>query len=75
MHRGLGPSFPSMTVLELKRRVSRLNSRELRELHAHIVKVRHNAPEWKKATARKIRAVQAGRFGRLKSSKHESRVG
>jgi len=52
----------NMTVLELKRRVSRLNSRQLKELHAHIVKVRHGTPEWKKATARKLRAVEAGKF-------------
>ena len=52
----------NMTVLELKRQVARLNSRELKELHAHIVKLRHTTSEWRKTTARKLRAIQAGRL-------------
>ncbi len=61
-----------MTVLELKRQVSRLNNRQLRELQAHIVKVRHGTPEWKKATARKLRAVEAGTF--VTAEELESRI-
>jgi len=51
-----------MTVLELKNHISSLKPREINELHAHLARLRHTTPEWKKATARKIRAVQAGRF-------------
>lgn len=51
-----------MTVLELKRKVSRLSGRELKELHAHVVRMRHRTPEWKKGMAKKMRAVAAGRF-------------
>jgi len=51
-----------MTILELKNRISSLKPREINELHAYLARLRHATPEWKKATARKIRAVQAGRF-------------
>ena len=51
-----------MTVLELKNRISSLKPREINELHAYLARLHHTTPEWKKATARKIRAVQAGRF-------------
>jgi hypothetical protein len=51
-----------MTVLELKRTISRLNSRELNELHAHIARLRHSTPEWRKQMAKKLRAVEAGKF-------------
>jgi hypothetical protein len=51
-----------MTVLEIKGQISRLKSRDLKELHIHLVRLRQNTLEWKKAAARKIRAVQAGRF-------------
>jgi hypothetical protein len=51
-----------MTILELKNRISSLKPREINELHAYLARLRHTTPEWKKATARKIRAVQAGRF-------------
>ncbi len=54
--------FPAMTVLKLKRRVSRLSSRDLKELHAHVVRMRHNTPQWKKGTAKKLRAVATGRL-------------
>ena len=61
-----------MTVLELKRQVSLLNGRQLKELQAYIVKVRHGTPTWKKATARKLRAVEAGRF--VTAEELESRI-
>jgi len=51
-----------MTVLEIKREISRLKSRDLRELHSHIVRMRHAKPEWRKSMAKKLRAVQAGKF-------------
>lgn len=51
-----------MTVLEIKREISLLKGRQLRELHSHIVRVRHATPEWRKTMARKLRAVEAGKF-------------
>ncbi|EIP96913.1 hypothetical protein OpiT1DRAFT_01340 [Opitutaceae bacterium TAV1] len=51
-----------MTVLEIKNQMAGLKARDLKELHLHLIRLRHSTPEWKKATAKKIRAVQAGRF-------------
>ena len=54
-------SLPSMILLTIKRQMDRLNRRELKELSGYLIRLRHSTPEWKRATARKIRAVQAGR--------------
>lgn len=54
--------FRSMTGLEIKREISRLKERELREVHSYVVRMRHSTPEWRKTMARKLRAVQAGKF-------------
>jgi hypothetical protein len=62
-----------MTVLEMKREMSRLNSRELKELHLHLLRLRHGTPEWRKSMARKMRAVVAGRF--VTSEAIEKRIG
>lgn len=51
-----------MTVLEIKREISRLKTSDLKEVQAHILRMRRQTPEWRKAMARKLRAVQAGRF-------------
>ena len=51
-----------MTLLAIKRQMDRLSSRELKELNLHLIRLRHGTSEWKRATARKIREVQAGRF-------------
>jgi len=51
-----------MTVLEIKREISRLKGRGLKEVHSHIVRLRHATPEWRKSMARKLRAVEAGKF-------------
>ncbi len=51
-----------MTVLELKREAGRLEPKALLELHAHVIRLRHQTPEWRKATAKKLRAVKAGKF-------------
>jgi hypothetical protein len=51
-----------MTLLAIKRQMDRLSSRELKELNSHLIRLRHSTPEWRRATAKKIRAVQAGRY-------------
>jgi hypothetical protein len=51
-----------MTLLAIKHQMKRLKARELRELNAYLIRLRHSTPEWKRATAKKIRAVQAGRY-------------
>ena len=50
-----------MSILELKQAVSRLTRRERLELHAYLIRLRHNTPEWKRATARRLREMQAGK--------------
>jgi hypothetical protein len=62
-----------MSLLELKQEVSRLNKRERRELQAYLIRLRHNTPEWKKATAKRIKAMQAGR--RVTAEDLEARIG
>jgi predicted transcriptional regulator len=62
-----------MTVLEIKNQMSRLKSREIKELHTHMVRLRHGTAEWKKATAKKLRAVEAGRF--ITAEEIEERLG
>lgn len=51
-----------MTLLAIKHEMRRLKPGELKELQSYLIRLRHNTPEWRRATARKIRAVQAGRF-------------
>lgn len=51
-----------MTLLAIKNEMKRLKSRELKELQSYLIRLRHSTPEWRRATAKKIRAVQAGRF-------------
>ncbi len=62
-----------MSLLELKQEVSRLNKRERRELQAYLIRLRHNTPEWKRATAKRIKAMQAGR--RVTAEDLEARIG
>ena len=51
-----------MTLLAIKQQMKGLTARELRELNAYLIRLRHSTPEWKRSTAKKIRAVQAGRY-------------
>jgi hypothetical protein len=51
-----------MTLLAIKQQMKGLKARELRELNLYLIRLRHSTPEWKRATAKKIRAVQAGRY-------------
>ena len=52
----------AMTLLAIKHQMRRLKARELRELNAYLIRLRHSTPEWRRATAKKIRAVQAGHY-------------
>jgi hypothetical protein len=51
-----------MTLLAIKHQMKGLKPRELKELNSYLIRLRHSTPEWRRATAKKIRAVQAGRF-------------
>jgi hypothetical protein len=61
-----------MSILELKQAASQLSKREREELHAYLIRLRHNTPEWKRATAKKIRAMQAGK--RVSAEELETRM-
>jgi hypothetical protein len=61
-----------MSILELKQAASRLSKREREELHAYLIRLRHSTPEWKRATAKKIRAMQAGK--RVSAEELEARI-
>ncbi|MES2693583.1 MAG: hypothetical protein V4773_08925 [Verrucomicrobiota bacterium] len=50
-----------MSLLELKQAVSQLSKRDRMELQAYLVRLRHKSTESKRATAKKIRAMKAGK--------------
>ena len=61
-----------MSILQLKQAASRLTKREREELQAYLIRLRHNTPEWKRKTARTIRAMQAGK--RVSAEELEARI-
>ncbi|MDR2675502.1 MAG: hypothetical protein LBC18_11765 [Opitutaceae bacterium] len=62
-----------MTVLEIKNQMARPKPLEIKELHTHMIRLRHGTAGWKKATARKLCAVDAGRF--ITAEEIEGRLG
>ena len=50
-----------MSILELKQAASQLSKREREDLQAYLIRLRHNTPEWKRTTAKRIRAMKAGK--------------
>jgi hypothetical protein len=65
--------FTAMSILELKQRVSRLSQRERQELQLYLLRLKRETPAWKRATAKKIRDMQGGKFTTLEEL--ETRVG
>ncbi len=63
-----------MSILELKQAASQLSKREREELHAYLVRLSHNTPEWKRSTAKRIRMMQSGSVCQRKSWRHASLV-
>jgi len=51
-----------MSELQLKQEVSRLSKRDRRELHLYLIRLQHSTPEWKRATAKRVRDMKAGKF-------------
>jgi hypothetical protein len=58
-------SFTGMSILELKQKVSRLSQRERQELQLYLLQLKRETPAWKRATAKRIREMQAGKFTTL----------
>ena len=61
-----------MSILELKQAASQLSKREREELHAYLIRLRHNTPAWKRTTAKRIRTMQTGK--RVSIEELESRI-
>lgn len=56
-----------MSVLELKQQISKLSARERQEIQMYLLRLKRETPAWKKATARKVRDIQAGRGASIES--------
>jgi hypothetical protein len=61
-----------MSILEMKQAASRLSKRERQELQAYLIRLRHNTPEWKRATAARIRTMKSGK--RVSTEELEARI-
>ena len=57
----LRAAFRAMSVLEQKQELSRRSKRDRRELHAYLIRLKHETPEWKKAAARRVTEMKKGR--------------
>lgn len=55
-----------MSVLEIKQGLSRLSARQQREVQIYLHQLKRRTPAWRKATAKRVDEVQAGRFVTLK---------
>ena len=51
-----------MSVLELKQAVSRLKKSERLELFACLVRQKHETPEWKRTTAKRLGDMKRGKI-------------
>lgn len=54
-----------MSVLQIKQSLSRLSAKEQREIQVYLHQLRRRTPAWKKATAKRIADVKAGKFATL----------
>jgi len=54
-------NLTTVSILELKEAATKLSKREREELHAFLIQLRHDTPEWKRKTAKTIREMQAGK--------------
>ena len=53
-------TFRLMSVLELKQELSRMSKRDRQQLHASLIRLKHETPEWKKAAARRVAEMKKG---------------
>ncbi|MFZ5496015.1 MAG: hypothetical protein ACOZE5_11870 [Verrucomicrobiota bacterium] len=54
-----------VSVLEIKQSLSRLSARERREIQVYLHQLKRTTPAWKKANAKKIEEVRAGKYTTL----------
>lgn len=50
-----------MSVRELKQAVSQLKKSERQELFAYLVRLKHETPEWRRATAKRLGEMRRGK--------------
>lgn len=50
-----------MSILQVKQTLSRMSQRERQEIQLYLLRLKRETPAWKRATAKKIRAMQAGK--------------
>ena len=50
-----------MSVLELKQELTSLSRRDLEEVHAYLVRLKHESTGWKRSAAERIRAMRKGK--------------
>jgi hypothetical protein len=50
-----------MSVLELKQELTGLSQRDLEEVHAYLVRLKHDTGGWKRVTAQRIRDMRKGK--------------
>ena len=67
--------IPGMSVLEIKQRLSRLSPRQQLEIQVYLHQLKRRTSAWKKATAKKIEEVRAGKFTTLEELEARLRRG
>ncbi len=50
-----------MSILQVKQSLSRMSQRERQEIQLYLLRLKRETPAWKRATAKKIREMKAGR--------------
>ena len=58
-----------MSILQIKQTLSRMSQRERREIQLYLLRLKRETPAWKRATARTIRDMQAGKFTTIEQLK------
>jgi hypothetical protein len=48
-------------MLDLKERLGRLTETERRQVAAHLLRLKHESPAWKKEISRRMREMDAGK--------------
>jgi hypothetical protein len=64
-----------VSVLQIKQSLSRLSAREQREIQIYLHQLRRRTPAWKKATAKRIAEVQAGKYTTIEQLEQRHRRG
>ena len=54
-----------MSILQVKQTLSRMSQRERQEVQLYLLRLKRDTAAWKRATAKTIRGMQAGRFTTL----------